>query len=107
MDRTSLTARPTLRALLVYLAIWGVAVAYLAVTGGDWTFPFASLLIFGVAFSAVIWFVTRKMDPPPVPVASPKRESVGLLVYLVVYAVLLIGFGLGAVKNAFPPGPTQ
>ena len=49
MDRTSLASRPTLRALLIYLAIWGVAVAYLAATGGDWTFPFASLLIFGVA----------------------------------------------------------
>ena len=107
MNRTSWASRPTLRALLIYLAIWGVAVAYLALTGGDWTFPFASLLIFGVAFSAVIWFVTRKMDAPPVPVANPKRESAGLLIYLVVYAVLLIGFGLGAIKSAIPPGPSQ
>lgn len=107
MDRTSFSNRPTLRALFIYLAIWGVAVAYLAFTGGDWTFPFASLLIFGVAFSAVIWFVTRKMNAPPVPVASPRRESVGLLVYLLIYAVLLIGFGLGAVKEAIPAGQTQ
>ena len=72
MDRTSLTDRSTLRALLIYLGVWGVAVAYLAATGGDWTFPFASLLIFGVAFSAIIWFLTRKMDAPPVPVANPQ-----------------------------------
>lgn len=107
MDRTSLVSRPTLRAVLIYLAIWAVAVAYLAASGGDWTFPFASLLIFGVAFSGVIWFVTRKMDAPPVPVANPRRESAGLLVYLAVYAVLLVGFGLGAIKSAIPPGPTQ
>ena len=107
MDRTSLTDRSTLRALLIYLGIWGIAVAYLAATGGDWTFPFASLLIFGVAFSAIIWFVTRKMDAPSVPVANPKRESLGLLFYLVLYAVLLIGIWLGSIREAFPPGPAQ
>lgn len=107
MDRTSFANSPTVRASLAYLGIWGVAVAYLGATGGDWAFPFASLLIFGVAFSGMIWFVTRKMEPPPVPVANPKQESAGLLLYLVVYAVLLIGFGLGAIKNAIPPGPTQ
>jgi uncharacterized protein len=107
MSLASLADRSTLRALIIYLAIWGIAVAYLAATGGDWTFPFASLLIFGVAFSGVIWFVTRKMDAPTVPVASPKRESVGLLVYLVVYAVLLIGFGLGALRESIPEGQAQ
>ena len=102
-----MTARSTLRALLFYLAIWGFAVAYLGMTGGDWTFPFASLLIFGVAFSAVIWLVTRKMDAPPVPVTSPERESIGLLVYLALYAVLLIGFGLGMLREAIPEGQAQ
>lgn len=107
MDRTSFAGRSTLRALLFYLAIWGFAVAYLAATGGDWVFPFASLLIFGVAFSAVIWLVTRKMDAPAVPVASPQRESIGLLVYVAVYAVLLIGFGLGMLREAIPEGQAQ
>ena len=107
MDRTSSFNRSTLQALLAYLTIWCLAVAYLAATGGDWTFPFASLLIFGAAFSAVIWLVTRKMDAPPVPVASPQHESVALLLYLVVYAVLLVGFGLGAIKEAIPGGQTQ
>ena len=107
MDRTSLAGRSTLRALLFYLAIWGLAVVYLAATGGDWTFPFASLLIFGVAFSAVIWLVTRKMDAPPVPVASAQRESIGLLIYLAVYAVLLVGFGLGMLRESIPGGQAQ
>lgn len=107
MHRTSLTDRSTIRALLIYLGVWGVAVAYLAATGGDWTFPFASLLIFGVAFSAIIWLLTRKMDAPPVPVANPQRESLGLLAYLLLYAVLLIGIWLGTVREAIPPGPAQ
>lgn len=103
----TLPGRSIVQPLLAYLAVWGIAVGYLAASGGDWTFPFISLLIFGVAFSAVIWLVTRKMDAPPVPVANPRRESIGLLAYLALYAVVLIGFGLGAVKHAIPPGPTR
>jgi membrane protease YdiL (CAAX protease family) len=107
MDGASLADRSTLRALVSYLIVWGVAVAYLAASGGDWTFPIASLLIFGLAFSAIIWLVTRKMDAPPVPVANPGRESSGLLVYLVIYAVLLIGFGLGSLREVVPAGQGQ
>src|SRR5258708_38571160 len=47
------------------------------------------------------------MDAPSVPVANPKRESLGLLAYLVIYAVLLIGIWLGSIKHAIPVGPTQ
>ena len=107
MRSRSLAASPTVRAILIYLCVWGVAVAYLAATGGDWTFPIASLLIFGLAFSGLIWAVTRKMAAPPVPVANPPRESMGLLAYLAVYAVVLIGFGLGALREAIPAGPAQ
>ena len=107
MRSRSLAASPTARAILIYLCVWGVAVAYLAATGGDWTFPIASLLMFGLAFSGIIWAVTRKMAAPPVPVANPRRESMGLLAYLAVYAVVLIGFGLGALKQAIPAGPAQ
>ncbi len=107
MRISSLAADTTVRAILIYLAVWGVAVTYLAATGGEWTFPIASLLIFGLAFSGIIWAVTRKMNAPPVPIADPKRESIGLLAYLAVYAVVLIGFGLGALKQTIPAGPAQ
>ena len=103
----SLSASPTVRAILIYLSVWVVAVAYLAATGGDWTFPIASLLIFGLGFSGLIWAVTLKMAAPPTPVANPRRESMGLLAYLAVYAVVLIGFGLGALKETIPAGPAQ
>jgi membrane protease YdiL (CAAX protease family) len=107
MDRTQLTDGASVRALLIYLVVWGVSTAYIAATGGDWVFPIASLVIFGLILSGIIWFLTRKMCAPAVPVASPKRESLGLLGYLAIYAFLLIGVWLGTVRNSVPEGPNQ
>jgi membrane protease YdiL (CAAX protease family) len=107
MDRAQLTDRTSIRAAVAYFVIWGASTAYLAASGGDWVFPFASLIIFGLIFSGVIWFLTRKMNAPAVPVARPARESLGLLAYLAIYAVLLIGMWLGTVKGAIPEGPSQ
>ena len=95
------------RALVGYVAVWGVSTAYLAATGGDWVFPIASLLIFGLMLGGLIWFLTRKMDAPAVPVANPRRQSLAFLGYIAVYAVLLIGIWLGSIKQAIPPGQTQ
>ena len=107
MDRTQLKDPTSVRALIAYLVIWGASTAYLAASGGDWVFPFASLFIFGLIFSGVIWFLTRKMNAPAVPVNRPARESLGLLAYLAIYAVLLIGIWLGTVREAIPEGPNQ
>src|SRR6476646_1624740 len=107
MTRSDLLGRGGLRAMLGYLAVWGLSTAYLAASGGDWIFPIISLAIFGVAFGSIIWFLTRKMDAPAVPVANPKRESLGLLAYLAVYAVLLVGIWLGSIKKAVPDERTQ
>ena len=107
MDRSTLKDPVSIRALIAYLVIWGASTAYLAASGGDWVFPIASLVIFGLIFSGVIWFLTRKMNAPAVPVNNPRRESLGLLAYLAVYAVLLIGIWLGTIKDAIPEGPNQ
>ncbi|HKC02478.1 MAG TPA: CPBP family intramembrane glutamic endopeptidase [Sphingomicrobium sp.] len=107
MTRSDLLGRSGIRALLGFLVIWGAAVAYIAARGGDWTFPIASLLIFGLALGSIIWFLTRKMGAPAVPVEQPAKQSIALLIYLAIYAVLLIGIWLGTIKHAIPPGPTQ
>ena len=107
MDRAQLTDRTSIRAIMAYLAMWGASTLYLAATGGDWVFPIASLVIFGLILSGIIWFLTRKMDAPPVPVERPARESAGLLAYLGIYAVLLIGIWLGSLREAIPEGPGQ
>ena len=107
MDKSQLADRSSIRAMLVYLGVWASATLYLAATGGDWIFPIASLLIFGLILSAIIWFLTRRMNAPEVPVAQPRRESLGLLAYLALYALLLIGIWLGTVRNSVPEGPNQ
>lgn len=95
------------RAIAAYFAVWALATGYIAARGGDWSFPIASLGIFGLALSGIIWFLTRKMDPAPVPVARPARESGALLIYLAIYTILLIGILLGTLKQAVPAGRAQ
>jgi len=107
MSGSDLFGRAGLRAMLGFLALWGAAVAYLALSGGDWIFPLAALAIFGVTLGAIIWFLTRKMDAPAVPVEEPARQSIALLAYLAFYAVLLIGIWLGTIRQAIAPGPMQ
>lgn len=107
MTRTDFLGRTGIAALTAYLLIWAASTAYLGATGGDWTFPIASLVIFGGILGSLIWFLTRKMNAPPVPVAHPRRESVALLVYVAIYAVLFIALGLGWVRDAIPAGQAQ
>lgn len=107
MSRAEFLGRSGSRAILLYLLIWAASTAYLALTGGEWFFPIASLVIFGLALSSIIWFLTRKMDAPPVPVSNPRRESVAFLGYVAIYAALFIAFGLGAVREAVPEGQAQ
>lgn len=95
------------KAVGIYLLIWALATTYLAAKGADWSFPIISLLIFGVVLSSVAWALTRKMGARVIPVANPRRESLGLLAYLVIYALLFIGWGIGALKSTMAPGHGQ
>lgn len=90
-----------------YLALWAAATAYLAYKGADWTFPAISLGVFGVVLTALSIALTRKADPPPIAVRRPKLELAALLVFLVLYAVAFLGFGMNAVRAAAPPGREQ
>ena len=95
------------KAIGIYLLIWGAATAYLALKGADWSFPIIALLIFGITLSGLAWALTRKIDAPAIPVANPRKESLGLLAYLAIYALLFIGWGIGALKTAIAPGQAQ
>ncbi len=95
------------RAAIVYCVLWALSTAYIAVRGGDWTFPIAALVIFGIILSGIILFFTRQTQAPPPEVSKPARESLVLLAYMVVYAVLLIGIWLGSIRHIIPAGAKQ
>lgn len=91
----------------LYAALWAGSTGYLAVKGADWTFPLISLGIFGLAFSGIAWALTRGARPPAIVVQRPAFELGAVLAFLLVYAVGFLGYGMGAVKGVFPPGPQQ
>jgi len=64
----------------------------------------AVLLIFGLGFSGCAWLATRGVTPAFQPVEQPRRESFAILGYLALFAVLFLGFGLSAIKDATPDG---
>jgi uncharacterized protein len=90
-----------------YLAIWAAATAYLGFKGADWTLPIILLGVFGAALPALGVALTRKSVPPPIMVRRPKLELVALLIFLLVYAVLFLGWGMSATRAVFPAGREQ
>ena len=78
-------------ACAIYGAIWLACIGYLAATDGAFRFAIPSLVIFGVAFTLLALFLTRRTAAPAVPVVHPKRESLVLLAYMVAYALIAFG----------------
>ncbi len=107
MRTSDLTTPLARRAMLVYFCLWGAASGYLALCGADWSFPIISLVIFGLILSSIIWFLTRKNNAPVINILQPKRESIGLLCYLLVYALVFLGWAFGPIKAVFPAGQMQ
>jgi len=95
---------PGARCFAAYLLIWGLAVTYLAATGGDWVFPVAALVIFGAGGSLLTLGLTRGLRLPLVPVARPGAELAAVLAYLLLYAFFFLGPVMNWAKAALPPG---
>lgn len=93
--------------LAIYGVLWGAAFAYLFFKQADWTFPLVSLGVFGILLSGVAWALTRRSDPPPVRVRRPKVELAAVLIFMVIYAVGFLGWGMGALKAAMPEGQAR
>src|SRR5215469_5724181 len=77
-----------------YLLLWAAAEGYLAAKGADWTVPLSSLVIFGAILPLLGIALTRKAAPPSIVVARPTLELSALLIFLVVYAVAFLGWGM-------------
>jgi membrane protease YdiL (CAAX protease family) len=92
---------------VLFLVLWGGSTAYLGATGGDWTFPLVALLIFGAGLSGVAWLTTRGVKTTPIAVDGPRRESLALVVYMALYAIFFLGYGMGALRETIPAGRGQ
>jgi membrane protease YdiL (CAAX protease family) len=90
-----------------YLVLWGAATACLAVKGADWTMPAVSLVIFGIALPLLSLPLTRKAVPPRIAVARPALELWAILGFLILYAVVFLGWGMSATRAAVPAGREQ
>ena len=107
MTSSKFLGRNSRPAIVGYLLLWAASTGYIALRGGDWVFPIVSLLVFGLVLSGIILFLTRKMEAPGPEVRRPARESLSLLAYVIVYAVLLVGLWLGSIKHSISAGATQ
>jgi membrane protease YdiL (CAAX protease family) len=94
-------------AALAYALLWGGSTAYLYATGADWTSGVFIMAIFGLALSGVAWLLTRGANAPRVEVKRPALESGAVLLYLALYAVVFLGFGMTWAREAYPAGPAQ
>lgn len=94
-------------AALAYALLWGGSTAYLYATGGDWSTGVAVITIFGLALGGAAWLLTRGADAPRVEVKRPAIESGAIIVYLALYAVLFLGFGMTWARQALPEGQQQ
>lgn len=80
-----------------YVILWaGVLILLKRFCGFQPAEAVAGLLIFGVAFSALAWWTTRRSTPLPDPVRSPVKESVLLIAYLV-FAAIVVAYGFGVI----------
>lgn len=96
-------------AVLIYAMLWGGSTAYLFAQGNeDWFTGILVLAIFGLALSGLAWLLTRGAEAPPIEVKRPAFESGAILIYLaLVYALLFLGYGLTALREAFPEGQSR
>ena len=95
-------------AVAAYASLYAVSLLRLATAPGfEAGESLAALLVFGVLFSAIAWIATRGARPPPSAVRDPPRETAVLILYLAAFAVLVLGIGLSAVREALGVAPRQ
>jgi membrane protease YdiL (CAAX protease family) len=100
-------SRRSLAFVAFYLAAWAAAASYLAWKGADWMQPAVLLGIFGAVLPALSLALTRKAVPPQVEVSRPNLELASILGFLVIYAVVFLGWGMSATRAALPAGRGQ
>lgn len=105
--------RPLARRPLV-LAIGVVGAVYLSALAVLLRQPDASpveplflLVALGIVFPALAWAMTRRPRSPSQPLNAPSRRLGGVLIYLLLFSVLVLGWGFSALKAQWPNAPAQ
>ena len=94
-------------AALAYALLWGGSTAYLYATGGDWSTGVLVALIFGLGLGGMAWLLTLGANAPRIEVKRPAIESGSIIIYLALYAVLFLGFGMTWARQVLPEGQQQ
>lgn len=93
-------ASRTLLAVTAYAATYAASLGWLSRSplfqAGE---SLAVLLTFGVGYSVVAWWVTRRISAQTLEVRSPRAESLWVLGYLAVFSMLFLGMGLSWLKS--------
>ncbi|HET9482621.1 MAG TPA: type II CAAX endopeptidase family protein [Xanthomonadales bacterium] len=70
--------------------------------------PLFLLAVLGVAFPLLAWGLTRRARAaPPVAPGHDRARLPAVLLYLAVFAALVLGWGFSAIQQAFPDEPAQ
>jgi len=89
-------------ALALYALAWCGSAAVLFATGSDDAVSAPIILVVtGIGFPLIAWALTRRDQPPSIPVPRPGLELGVILAFLALYAVLFTGYGLNAFHAAF------
>jgi membrane protease YdiL (CAAX protease family) len=91
-----------------YLALYAASIVYLSsipeFSAGE---SLAVFLIFGVGFSIAAWIVTAGIRPAAMEVRRPGEEFGTVLIYLLLFALLVLGWGFSAVRETVIREPGQ
>jgi membrane protease YdiL (CAAX protease family) len=95
-------------AVAAYVVLLGASLARLGRRPGfERGEAVAGLIVFGLLFSMAAFWATRGATPRPVVVRRAGRELAAVTAYLVLFALVFLGWGLSALRAAFPAEPVQ
>ena len=66
-----------------------------------------ALLLFGILFAGVAWLATRGIVPPAMAVRAPGKEMGAVALYLLFFAVVVLGWLFGVVRDAVAGGKAE
>ncbi|WP_190285814.1 CPBP family intramembrane glutamic endopeptidase [Montanilutibacter psychrotolerans] len=69
--------------------------------------PLFLLAVLGVVFPLLAWVLTRKPRSLPSPAPGEPAQLPAMLLYLLAFSVLALGWGFSALQQAYPDEPAQ